>query len=66
MWEIIVWVSNECIMLEVIAQGIIHSFLNALDNDCHPLLRDAPLLKSLLTQLHFQHTWRKGICASTL
>lgn len=62
------WVSNVIpggyIVLERDTQIIIHSFLNALDNNCHPLLRDIWFLKSLFTQILVQYIWREGfICA---
>lgn len=58
--------SNEHIVLEGDVYGIIHSFLNVPDSNCHPLFRGAWLLKSSFTYMLVQYTWREGVCALIL
>lgn len=49
------WISDvilgEHITLERDTQGIIHSFMNAPDSNCHILFRDTRLLKSSFTHV---------------
>lgn len=68
MWKTLVWVldviSDECIVLKGDIQDIIHSFLNTLDSDCHPLFRDAQLLRSSFIHVIVQYIWsEENMCA---